>query len=135
MPYFKINLSQKLTPEQKEKLWDEIDILAEMLPGKEASKTLVILEDGLTMRLRGKQENIAYVDVRYRGSYSIAVKQKFVTATAKVFNDLLGVPEEMLYLTLLEFECWGVGNELRAEETLQLEEKLQFAQTARLQQK
>ena len=135
MPYFKINLAQKITPEQKEKLWSEIDKLAEMLPGKEASKTLTILEDGLTMRLRGKQENIAYVDVRYRGRYSIAVKQKFVTATAKVFNELLGVPAELLYLTLLEFECWGVGNELRAEETLKLEEKLMLEQNARLEQK
>jgi len=109
MPYIAINTSVKLSDKQKEKIKTELGRLITVIPTKTEAGTLVDFSDSRTSYKAGENVSGAFIDVRLFHKADFESKKKFTEETFKMLSRELGLKEENMYLSILEFENWGSG--------------------------
>jgi len=114
MPYVRVSVTQKLTPQKAEELYKELSATFEIFPGKSRDGVVFDLEDGKTIFLRGAlQENLVFADINYMGTFAYNVKSQFTEAVFDVFARVLGTAKENASLTITERQCWGLRGALK----------------------
>ena len=116
MPYIRISVTQKLTPEKQQSLADGLGEAISKIPGKDASTLIVDVEDGKTMFFRGaRQEDMVFADVSYFSNFPYQVKKAFTVAAFDAISEVLGTPKDNMCLTLNEYNNWGARGGFRDE--------------------
>ena len=59
------------------------------------------------------QGNSAYVDGKLWGKFSFDIKSEFTRVMFELFESVLGVSKDRMYLTILEYETWGAKGKLK----------------------
>ena len=114
MPYVAINTSVKLSNAQKDKIKAEIGRLITVIPTKTEAGTLVDFSDSKTIYKGGENVSGAFIDVRLFHKADFEPKKKFTEEIFKMLSRELGLKEENMYLSILEFENWGSGGTFKS---------------------
>jgi len=116
MPYFRVSVTQKLSPEKKQELAEGLGIALETVPGKERFMLMADIEDGKSVFVGGRPaENYAFADIHYYGAYSYQIKSKLTKEVFAVFSRVLGVEPPFASLTITEHHSWGGFGDYRDE--------------------
>lgn len=116
MPYIRLSITRKLTPEQQKELASGLGEAINLIPGKDGRGLIVDLEDGKTMFVGGiPQENFVFADVRYYSKFEYHIKKKFTQAVLGVFNKVLDTQPEQAFLTITEYSNWGGFGDFKDE--------------------
>lgn len=108
MPYMKVSVAKKLTEEEKQELAKGLGEALGLIPGKHPSFLIADIEDSRNFYLGGRrQENFAFIDVRYYSKFSYQTKCNFTKACFDTLNKVLGTTKEQMFLTISEFSTWG----------------------------
>ena len=110
MPYISVNLAQTLNDEQKADLARAISQAVTVFSGKPRPEvSMVDIEDG-KMMFFGDQplEHAAYVEIGVHGHYAYDEKDAYTAQVTKVLEEQLAIPSNAVYLTVSEYDIWGV---------------------------
>lgn len=114
MPYINVNVTQPLTPEKRIELKRTIAGIIGILPGKTEQTLMIQMEDCKTLYFKGELlENGAYIDVRIYGTCAFEQKEAFTRALFSVFECIMGVQKNDMYVTVSEFDTWGTHGGLK----------------------
>ena len=110
MPYINMNLSAKLTDEQKSMLASAVVHAVTAFSGKPRPEfSMVDIEDGKSLFFCGEPlKNGAYVSVGLHGQFDLSEKDAYTAAVTEVLREQLEIPATDIYLTISEFPTWGV---------------------------
>jgi hypothetical protein len=104
----KLNLTQKLTHEQKQTLADELGPVIELIPNKIAAGLFLYIEDAKTFFVGGKeQSDYVFINTDICGAYNYEVKYNFSKAVYEVINRILGTPVERIAMKIAVYDGWG----------------------------
>jgi hypothetical protein len=116
MPYMRLSLTQKLTPEKRTELVTELDGCLELIPGKHGPMLILDIEDGKTMFVGpNQQDNFAFADMRYYSNFEYHIKKEFTKAVFKALNKVLGTTDDKMFLTIDEYNNWGGFGDFKDE--------------------
>lgn len=108
MPYIKVSSARLLTEKQEQALVSGLSAAVQAHLGNPPEQVDVEINDGAKMyRFGVKQENCVYLDVRYFRNHKFQVKQALAKAMFKAAEEAIGVEEDRLSLSILEFHSWG----------------------------
>ena len=108
MPYIRLSVTQKLTPEKQVELVTAVGEALSIIPGKDGRFLITDLEDGKTMFVgSNKQEDMVFADVRYHGNYEYQYRSDFTVAMFNAINKVLGTKKDRMWLNITEFNSWG----------------------------
>ncbi len=113
MPYIQVNVSQKLSAQQKEQVKDKFGEIISLIPGKTQAVTMVDIADGRAVYLAGQPINGGFIDVRLYGAAEQSGKEELTVAIFETMEKLLGIKPENLYLNILELNSWGARGRLK----------------------
>ncbi|NMA25160.1 MAG: hypothetical protein GX936_05785 [Clostridiales bacterium] len=114
MPYIKLSISKKISPDEEQKLVDGLGAALSKIPGKDPRWTMVEVNDGLRMYFGGiKQDDMVFADVKYVGKFGYHKKKEFTREAFDVINAVLGTPKDRICLTISEFNNWGAVGDFR----------------------
>ena len=112
MPYICANVAKKMNLQEKESLKSAIGKIITALNKSEAH-LMIDIEDGKTLFFKGLlQDNCAYIDVRVYGKCQQSAKEAFTKAVFEVFKEQLSIDRENLFLSILEYDSWGMNGGL-----------------------
>ena len=106
MPYIKLNMTKKLTHDQKQSLSQELSKAVKLIPHKKV--IFLLIEDAMTMFVADKeQEDFVYVELDMCGHFAIEIKSAFSRATFDAITSIVGTPPEKISLRISEHNGWG----------------------------
>lgn len=110
MPYISVNLAQTISDEQKHELARAVSQAVTSFSGKPRPEVAMVdIEDGKTMFFGDTPlEHAAYVSIGVHGQYAYAEKDEYTARVTKVLEEQLGIPSQAVFLTVSEFDIWGV---------------------------
>jgi phenylpyruvate tautomerase PptA (4-oxalocrotonate tautomerase family) len=107
MPYMNLNVTRKLTYDQKKALADGLGVAMTCIPGKLAEGLVLDIEDAKTFFLGGKEhEDCVFVKADYCGHFDFDTKFKFTVAVFAAIQGVLGTPYERMSMKLEENDNW-----------------------------
>ena len=113
MPYITIDMSKSISEEQKDQLASEIGKAITAFPGKTDRALMIGINDGRLIYNHGvRQENCAYLDISMHGSFPYEMKNDFTVRVYEIFERLFGTTDSNLYVTITEYDDWGVYGKL-----------------------
>jgi hypothetical protein len=108
MPYIRISVARKLTPEKQQELVDGLGEALGLIPGKDGRMLITDLEDGKTMFSGGvRQDDFVFIDARYYSKFEYHIKKRFTEAVFNAVHKTLGTPFEKMSLNITEYNSWG----------------------------
>ena len=107
MPYIALNTTQKLSAVQMEKIKAEFGRLIALIPTKNEAGLLVDFSDSRTIYKAGEKVDGAFIDLRLFHKSDFEPKKKFTEAAFEMLSRELGLKQDNMYLTILEFDNWG----------------------------
>lgn len=113
MPYISVQVTEKLTEEQKEQIKTGLGEKIVLIPGKSEAALMVDVSDGHTIFFAGERKQTAYLDVKIYGETELAHKKAFTEAAFEVVAAATGLPAKGMYLTFSQFENWGTRGTLK----------------------
>ena len=114
MPYINVSVPQKLTDETVIALKSELGQAISLIPGKNESVLMIIVEDGKKIFFGGDaQGNEAFVDVRVYGKCELGNKRLFTETVYEIFGRLLGTAPGRMFLNFTEHDSWGIRGSLK----------------------
>ena len=113
MPYVAINTAQKISDSQKDKIKTEIGRLITIIPTKTEAGTLIDFSDSRTFYKGGEKVSGAFIDVRLFHKSDFEPKKKFTEETLELLSRELGIKKEHMYLSITEFDNWGIAGTLK----------------------
>lgn len=107
MPFVNSKVSVKLTEEQKETIKAKLGQGMEFL-GKSESWLMVGFEDEYCLYFKGqKSPKLAMVQVSLFGKASESAYEKFTAMVCEVYEEVLGIPANQIYVKYEEVNHWG----------------------------
>lgn len=108
MPYMKVSITKTLTEDERVVLSQKLGDALGLIPGKHSSMLIADIEDSKQIYLGGtRQDNFAFVDVRYYSNFEYHIKKKFTAAVFDAIKSVLETTEDRMFLTITEFNTWG----------------------------
>ena len=107
MPFINSKVSMKMTQEQKDTIKAELGTIITTL-GKSESWLMVGFQDEYSLYFKGEASpKIAMIEVALFGKASQSAYQKFTEQICCVFEDVLGIPSDKIYVKYEEVSNWG----------------------------
>lgn len=114
MPYLRVSVAKKISPDAEQILVDGLGAALSKIPGKEPQWTMVEVNDGLRLYFGGeRQDDMVFVDVKYVGRFPYQKKKEFTREAFNVINAVLGTPKDKICLVINEYENWGAVGDFR----------------------
>lgn len=108
MPYIEVNISKKLSDQEKDVLKAKLGELITILPGKSEDVLMIGISDGYTIYFSGqKKEKVAYLNVNLYKESEFEYKAEFTKKVFGFFEKEYGVTGDNLFMTFREYGCWG----------------------------
>lgn len=108
MPFINSKISVKLTKEKEQIVKEKLGKAIELIPGKTEEMLMVGFEDNYKLYFKGETlEKGAFVQVKIYGKASKEAYDKLTTAICDIFNEVLAIPVDKIYINYEEVENWG----------------------------
>ena len=106
MPNIKLNLTKKITHNQKQALSDALSEAVTIIPHKKV--IILLIEDAKTVFIANKeQEDFVYVELDVCGHFDIEIKSAFTRAVNEIITRIVGTPPERISMRITEHRSWG----------------------------
>ena len=110
MPYVSITTAKKIDDGTKSKLNAKIGELMPILPGKNTDNTLLCINDGVSMFMRGKPNDGVFVSVQVYKKSPEDSKKEFSQKIHEALKEILKLDSEgCVYMNFTEFENWAAN--------------------------
>jgi len=110
MPFIISRVTQKITEEQEQVLKTRLGKAIELVPGKSEEYLLLGFEGGYHLWLRGDNSRpIAYIQANIFGNEGHLGYDAFSLEVTKIFHEVLGIPEDRIYINYTDIPDWAVG--------------------------
>ncbi|MDR1386153.1 MAG: tautomerase family protein [Propionibacteriaceae bacterium] len=113
MPYVHARVGRAITDPERAALADRIGRMIETLPGKSFAKTMVHIEDDDRIHRGGQRTPSVFIETQVRRPNDLAAKQAYASGLFAVCQEVLDVPPDQVYLTIVEVDHWGSKGEFR----------------------
>lgn len=113
MPYICVNLTKKLSDEQKDAIKSGLGEKISLIPGKSERALMVDFSENHTMYFAGEKRDLAFVDVRCYKSAPFADKQRFTEAVFELLAQETGLTADDIYLSWGEYDTWGTKGSMK----------------------
>lgn len=108
MPFINSKVSVAMTAEQKESVKTKLGQAISLIPGKSEHWLMVGFEDEYDLYFQGNQNGpTAFVEVKIFGKASPGVFEELTGAICGIFNEVLGISEDRIYVKYEEVAYWG----------------------------
>lgn len=108
MPFINTKINCSISDQQKSILKEELGKAISLIPGKSQEWLMLGFEDDYSLYFKGKDyEKLAYVDVKLFGKAEKAAYNELTAAICNIYNTILGIPKECIYITYEEISNWG----------------------------
>jgi len=108
MPYVSITTAKKLDYITQAELYSKIGEIMPILPGKNIDNTLLSINDGVAMFMKGKPNDGVFVTVQVYKHSPEESKKEFSGKIYEVLKDVLKLgPDGCVYMNFTEFETWA----------------------------
>ena len=108
MPFINSKISVKITNEEKDIIKTKLGEAIELIPGKSENWLMVGFEDEYSLYFKGEaSEKIAFIEVKIFGSTRKEVYSKLTGEICSIYNEVLGIPKDKIYIKYEEVSDWG----------------------------
>jgi len=108
MPFINSKISVKITNEEKCIIKTKLGSAIELIPGKSENWLMVGFEDEYSLYFKGEaSEKIAFIEVKIFGITSKEVYSKLTGEICDIYNEVLGIPKDKIYIKYEEVSNWG----------------------------
>lgn len=108
MPFINSKLSMKITKDEEETIKAKLGKAIELIPGKSENWLMVGFEDEYSLYFKGiASEKIAFIEVKIFGSASKSAYDKLTSAICDIYNEVLSIPKDKIYVKYEEVSTWG----------------------------
>jgi phenylpyruvate tautomerase PptA (4-oxalocrotonate tautomerase family) len=113
MPYISINVSQKITDEQKTDIKTKLGSIIDVIPSKTEEVLMINIADDQKMFFRGKPlASGAFMQISLYKPAPHESKKEFVEKAFGIFKDVLSAEPKDVFITVNEYENWGANGTL-----------------------
>jgi len=110
MPYVSITAAKKIDGTAKTLLYTKIGEIMPVLPGKNLDNTLLAINDGVDMFMKGKPNCGVFVSVQLYKKSPENNKKEFSQKIYSILKEVLELdPESCVYMNFTEFESWAAN--------------------------
>lgn len=112
MPFIKIKVNCRISPEQEIELKTRMGKAIELVPGKSEEYLLLEFEDEARLWLRGRNARpMAYIEAAIFGNESHAGYPAFTAELSRIYQDVLGIAPEDCFIKYDDITAWAVGGQ------------------------
>ncbi len=109
MPFIKIKTSCPITEKQETALKSRLGKAIGLVPGKSEAYLLLEFKDNCRLWLRGQNdEPIVYMEAAIYGSESHRGYNSFTAELTKMFEEILNIRQDHIYIKYEDIIAWGV---------------------------
>lgn len=113
MPYIDVNISKKLSDDEKYVLKAKLGELISIIPGKTEAVTMIGINDSYTMYMSGqKKEKLAFLNIKLYKSSEFEYKNELTKKIFEFFEKEYDIAGENIYMTFDEYDSWGTSGTL-----------------------
>ncbi|WP_350455102.1 phenylpyruvate tautomerase MIF-related protein [Slackia heliotrinireducens] len=112
MPFLVCKVNVPVSQDQERELKARLGQAIAHIPGKNERGLLVCIEPDAHLWLAGNDDPIAYVEASVFANEDHAGYRAFSVDTAAAFAEVLGIPQERVYVRYAEIPVWSVGEML-----------------------
>lgn len=110
MPFINTKTNVKISPHQEQELKSRLGNAIQLL-GKSESWLMLSFEDECSMYFKGDGSSpMAFVDIAVFGQSTDAGCEKMTVEVCSIFNDILGIAPDKLYVKYSGTNQWGWNN-------------------------
>lgn len=109
MPFIISKVNVSISDEQKLQLKKLLGKAIELISGKNENYLMASFEQNCKIYLRGENQPCAFIEVSIFGTEDHVGYDKFTAAVTKIFNDVLKIPAQNIYLKFEDIIAWGVN--------------------------
>ncbi|MDR1077539.1 MAG: hypothetical protein LBL55_02525 [Propionibacteriaceae bacterium] len=113
MPYVHVRVGRALTDPERDALADQLGRSIELIPDKSFAKTMIDIDDDCRIYRGGRRTTCAFIETQMRRPNSTEVKSDYAERLFTVCQDVLGLPNDQVYLTVVEVDHWGSSGRYR----------------------
>ncbi len=110
MPFIISHVNCSVTKKQEERIKSALGKAIELVPGKTEAYLMVIFENDSHIWLRGQDIKAAYIEAKIFGNESHYGYNDFTQAITKIYNEILNIAPENIYVMYEDIQTWGVNN-------------------------
>ena len=116
MPNIKLNLTKKITYDQKLALSEALSEAVTIIPHKKV--IILLIEDAKTIFIANKEQaDSVFVELDMCGNFDIEIKSAFARAATEIITRIVGTPPERISMRITEHRAWGgFGDFLETDE-------------------
>ena len=111
MPFVKFTTTKTLTLQQEVSLKKVTGELISIFPNKSEEYLMVHIEDNQVMYFKGKEIECIRIVVELYRQCDMEYKKEFVKKLMKEVAHITNIPVEQQYLTIKEYDNWGMNGE------------------------
>lgn len=108
MPFINVEVNVKLSEQNKNTLKSQLGEAITILPGKSESWLMIGIKDECTLYFKGDNSSkLAFIEVKSLGKCQKSVYDKFTEKISSIFNEVLDICLDNIYIKYEETEYWG----------------------------
>ena len=112
MPFLRSKVNCPVSPRQEIRLKELLGEAVGLIPGKSEESLLLDFEDRCRLWLRGKNsEPAAYIEAAVFASESHAGYPAFSARVAQIYEEVLGIPPENLYIRYEDIPAFSTAGQ------------------------
>ena len=112
MPFVSITTAKKIDGGTKAELNSRIGEIMPVLPGKNLDNTLLCINDGVSMFMKGKPNDGVFVSVQVYKKSPEDAKKEFSKKIYEILKHILGLDSEScVYMNFTEFGNWAANGD------------------------
>ncbi|MDR1213584.1 MAG: hypothetical protein LBK54_05790 [Propionibacteriaceae bacterium] len=113
MPYVHVRVGRPLTDQERDALGDRVGRLIEVIPDKSFVKTMIDIDDDCRIYRGGRRTACAFIETQLRRPNETEAKRDYAEGLFTVCQDVLGLSNDQVYLTVVEVDHWGSSGRYR----------------------
>ncbi|MGM0508023.1 MAG: phenylpyruvate tautomerase MIF-related protein [Fusobacteriota bacterium] len=119
MPFIETKIGKAVTKTEEIDLKHGFAKIMEEEIGKPERALMINIEDEKRIYLGGKLDTVSYVEIKLLGKLNIEQKDILTNRIGKLYNEILNVDSNKIYITFFEMERqdWGFNGKTFASRT------------------
>lgn len=112
MPFVSFTTTKTLTLHQEVSLKKVTGELISIIPHKSEKSLMIHIEDNQVMYFRGEEIECMKVEVQLYHQAELSYKKEFTEKLLKEIEKITQIPVDNIYLTIEEYDHWGMNGQL-----------------------
>ena len=109
MPFIIARVNTHIDKNQELAIKSEMGRAITLIPGKSEKYLMLGLEDDYKFYLRGDSQKAALIEASIFGNEDHEGFKEFARETTKIFNEVLNIPPENIYINFADIKTWAVN--------------------------